>query len=107
MVEREVYYNFGSVTGTGQNFDSLIGRRDQDSDASVKAFDKEDRETVMVRFTAHGNDQEFHEFKDFKKLKLLGTGSLSKVYLVELQTNKTLYAMKAFRKDFLIDNNLI
>ena len=34
-------------------------------------------------------------------------GKYSKIYLVELQTNKTLYAMKVFRKDILIDSNFV
>jgi serine/threonine protein kinase len=39
---------------------------------------------------------------DFKKLMVLGRGTFGKVFLVELKTDKSLYAIKSIRKDILI-----
>lgn len=43
--------------------------------------------------------------EDFKILKLLGTGSFGKVYLVDLKGK--LLAMKSLRKDYLIEMEYI
>jgi serine/threonine protein kinase len=40
---------------------------------------------------------------DFKIRKVLGKGSFGKVFLVEKNDDGTPYAMKALRKDVLID----
>ena len=40
--------------------------------------------------------------KDFKFLKLLGSGASGKVYLAEFIKNKELYVIKSIRKDKLL-----
>jgi len=42
-------------------------------------------------------------FEDFKILMVLGRGAFGKVFLAELTTDKSLYAVKSIRKDILID----
>ena len=46
-------------------------------------------------------------FDDFKILMVLGRGAFGKVFLAELQTDKTLYAVKSIRKDILIENDQV
>jgi len=41
-------------------------------------------------------------FEDFNMLMVLGRGTFGKVFLAELKTDKTLYAIKSIRKDILI-----
>jgi len=38
---------------------------------------------------------------------VLGRGAFGKVFLAELQTDKTLYAVKSIRKDILIENDQV
>lgn len=45
--------------------------------------------------------------EDFKILKVLGRGTFGKVYLVEFKCTKEIFAMKALKKDKLIDQNQI
>jgi serine/threonine protein kinase len=42
--------------------------------------------------------------QDFLLLKMIGKGTFGKVYLVQNQLNKQVYAMKCIRKDIVIDN---
>jgi len=42
-------------------------------------------------------------FSDFKMLVVLGRGAFGKVFLAELSTDKSLHAVKAIRKDILIE----
>ena len=54
----EIEYNFGDKNGGGQNFESVLGIRDSESKGKVKkVFDKEDRETVMLRMTTHAEEK--------------------------------------------------
>lgn len=46
-------------------------------------------------------------YEDFKLVMLLGRGTFGKVYLAELIGSKTLYAIKAIRKDVLIEYNQV
>jgi hypothetical protein len=43
--------------------------------------------------------------EDFTLVNLLGNGSYGKIYLVASKSTKHFYAMKALRKDVLIDND--
>lgn len=46
-------------------------------------------------------------YEDFKLVMLLGRGTFGKVYLAELNPSKQLYAIKAIRKDVLIEYNQV
>lgn len=46
-------------------------------------------------------------YEDFKLVMLLGRGTFGKVYLAELNATKQLYAIKAIRKDVLIEYNQV
>ena len=41
---------------------------------------------------------------DFLIQRMVGRGTFGKVYLVQNQLNKRIYAMKCIRKDIIIDN---
>lgn len=43
--------------------------------------------------------------EDFKIVKLIGKGTFGKVYLVEHQSSKKLFAMKCIRKDIILEND--
>jgi serine/threonine protein kinase len=45
------------------------------------------------------------KYEDFQLKMLLGRGTFGKVYLAELVKQKKLYAIKAIRKDVLIEYN--
>lgn len=63
------------------------------------------RSSVLVGFRQN-KDVVKHE--DFKLLMLLGRGTFGKVFLAELtKHNKKLYAIKAIRKDVLIEYNQV
>ena len=47
------------------------------------------------------------QYKDFKLLMLLGRCTFGKVFLAELTKQGKLYAIKAIRKDVLIEYNQI
>jgi serine/threonine protein kinase len=47
------------------------------------------------------------QYNDFKLLMLLGRGTFGKVFLAELTKQGKLYAIKAIRKDVLIEYNQI
>ena len=44
---------------------------------------------------------------DFEIKKVLGRGSFGKVYLVQNTTTQEVFAMKAIRKDLLIEKDLV
>ena len=44
---------------------------------------------------------------DFEIKKVLGRGSFGKVYLVQNTTTQEVFAMKALRKDLLIEKDLV
>ena len=58
---------------------------------------------MVRRKTLKKIDEKEIEFDDFKKLMVLGRGAFGKVFLVELQTTKELFAVKSIRKDILIE----
>lgn len=59
--------------------------------------------SLVRRKTLKKEDEKEIEFEDFKKLMVLGRGAFGKVFLVELQTTKELFAVKSIRKDILIE----
>tara|TARA_B110000285_G_scaffold231333_1_gene299843 strand:+ start:445 stop:858 length:414 start_codon:yes stop_codon:yes gene_type:complete len=59
--------------------------------------------SLVRRKTLKKIDEKEIEFDDFKKLMVLGRGAFGKVFLVELQTTKELFAVKSIRKDILIE----
>ena len=44
-------------------------------------------------------------FEDFKIIHLIGRGTFGKVYLVQHQHTKTMYAMKSIRKDIVLEHD--
>ena len=46
-----------------------------------------------------------HSLDDFKILKLLGKGSFGQVFLVSFNSNSNFYAMKALRKDQILEED--
>lgn len=62
------------------------------------------RTSVLIGFRQHKKEV---SYSDFKMVMLLGRGTFGKVYLAELTTdpNKKLFAIKAIRKDVLIEYN--
>ena len=59
------------------------------------------RQSVLIGFRKHADIK----YEDFKLLMLLGRGTFGKVFLAELVKQKKLYAIKAIRKDVLIEYN--
>jgi len=58
------------------------------------------RGTTMVK--ARNKDEKPVTFEDFEFLMVIGRGTFGKVFLVELRSNKKMYAIKSIRKDILI-----
>lgn len=48
--------------------------------------------------------QPLARLQDFQILRMIGKGTFGKVYLVQNQLDKEIYAMKCIRKDIIIDN---
>ena len=65
--------------------------------------DNEMRQSVLIGFRKNSDVQ----YKDFKLKMLLGRGTFGKVFLAELPKEGKLYAIKAIRKDVLIEYNQI
>jgi serine/threonine protein kinase len=42
--------------------------------------------------------------QDFMILRMIGKGTFGKVYMVQNQLNKQIYAMKCIRKDIIVEN---
>lgn len=61
------------------------------------------RQSVLIGYRKHSDV----EYKDFKLQMLLGRGTFGKVFLAELTKQGKLYAIKAIRKDVLIEYNQI
>ena len=61
------------------------------------------RQSVLVGFRKNSNIK----YEDFQLKMLLGRGTFGKVYLAELVKQKKLYAIKAIRKDVLIEYNQV
>lgn len=59
----------------------------------------------MVGFRKKSNQN--HKLEDFKLKMLLGRGTFGKVFLAELEKEKKMYAIKAIRKDVLIEFNQV
>ena len=51
------------------------------------------------------DDVSKQKFEDYKIIRLIGRGTFGKVYFVENNKNKKLYAMKSIRKDVIIDHD--
>ena len=62
-------------------------------------FTKQRADTMFQRTKEDKNV----ELKDFTIKSVIGRGSFGKVFLVELQTTKELFAVKSIRKDILIE----
>ena len=60
------------------------------------------RNISLLRISSKKSDQKV-TFEDFKILMVLGRGAFGKVFLAELKSDKSLYAVKAIRKDILIE----
>ena len=60
------------------------------------------RSTKMVKHRATIAQKDV-TFADFNFIMVLGRGTFGKVFLVELKSNKKLYAVKSIRKDILIE----
>jgi len=61
------------------------------------------RQSVLVGYRKHSDIK----YEDFKLQMLLGRGTFGKVFLAELVKQKKLYAIKAIRKDVLIEYNQV
>jgi hypothetical protein len=61
------------------------------------------RQSVLVGFRKHGDIK----YEDFKLIMMLGRGTFGKVFLAELTKQNKLYAIKAIRKDVLIEYNQV
>ena len=59
------------------------------------------RKSVLVGFRKNSDIK----YEDFQIKFLLGRGTFGKVFLAELIKSKKLYAIKAIRKDILIEYN--
>lgn len=59
------------------------------------------RSSILV--AQRGGKVQDVKLEDFKLIIVLGRGTFGKVYLAELRQNKQLYAIKAIRKDVLLD----
>ena len=59
------------------------------------------RQSVLVGYRKNSNIK----YEDFQLKMLLGRGTFGKVYLAELVKQNKLYAIKAIRKDVLIEYN--
>jgi len=64
------------------------------------------RQSVLI-FTNKKSTQKVLSLESFKILTVLGKGTFGKVYLTELLENKKLYAIKAIRKDVLLETEQI
>lgn len=95
----------GDNTGAGEesHFDQE-GNNDPDK-LDMNEGDMDMRQSVLVGhgFKANANVK----YEDFQLKMLLGRGTFGKVFLAELKKDKKLYAIKAIRKDVLIEYNQV
>ncbi len=70
---------------------------------NVGDFANDLRQSELIGFRKHSNVK----YEDFKLKMLLGRGTFGKVFLAELVKEKKLYAIKAIRKDVLIEYNQV
>jgi hypothetical protein len=100
VFEAKPGFNAGGESDTGFHFnggDGDVEGDDMDLDQS------EIRQSVLVGFNPKKDGTV--KYEDFKLQMLLGRGTFGKVFLAELVKQKKMYAIKAIRKDVLIEYN--
>jgi len=65
------------------------------------------RESVLLFSSVISPENNKLTLEDFERIKVLGKGTFGKVYLAKLNSTGALYAMKAIRKDVLIETDQI
>jgi len=83
-----------------------FGFKDQGKDMDsldMNEGDSDMRQSVLIGFRKNANVK----YEDFKLLMLLGRGTFGKVFLAELKSEGKKYAIKAIRKDVLIEYNQV
>lgn len=93
---------------------SSKGNFDYDIDEETKFEDDEDltmgvgpRESVLLFSSVVSPETKKLTLESFERIKVLGKGTFGKVYLARLNDTGALYAMKAIRKDVLIETDQI
>lgn len=87
--------------------DMMFGEDGEGNGMKAFTMDEENdfgRQSVLVGFRSNKKEV---KYEDFKLLMMLGRGTFGKVFLAELQPTKALYAIKAIRKDVLIEYNQV
>lgn len=97
------------VHDTSANTGYRISTASEYGQTSANKFFNEDAEEIILE----ENEKEIEEkktkvsLKNFTFLKLLGTGSYGKVYLVRKMDDSSVYAMKVLKKKFLEEKSQI
>lgn len=103
-----------TVTDSFNNVNSRENGHDVDSitmeeakeNAAFKVDELISRQSVLI-YTKEKTSDKVLSLDSFKILTVLGKGTFGKVYLTELIENKKLYAIKAIRKDVLLETEQI
>jgi hypothetical protein len=83
--------------------------KEEEKDLNEFAKDELSSRASVLIFSKKGSKSAQKELnlEDFKILSVLGKGTFGKVYLTELSEEKKLYAIKAIRKDVLIETEQV
>lgn len=101
FMAKNVFGNDESTT------DMMFGQEGEGDGMKAYTMEEENdfgRQSVLVGFRSNKKEV---KYEDFKLLMMLGRGTFGKVFLAELQPTKALYAIKAIRKDVLIEYNQV
>lgn len=69
--------------------------------------DSEVKGETLYNKPESAEDMSFYVFEDYQIVKKIGQGTFGKVYLVKNVKNGKQYAMKAIRKDIVIDTDSV
>ena len=101
-----------SRTSLKEMQEDLVKKKENDFDAVRKAHARQlqsdfGRKSTLVFARKKTADQKEVSLEDFEIVSVLGRGTFGKVYLGNLKMTNTLYAIKAIRKDILIETEQI
>lgn len=93
-----------SLRKTALNIEKLIQKTVTDASLNQKIDSANDSFNANLAISDISHTSHL-SLSDFKLIKLLGKGSFGQVYLISSNSSNTMYAMKALRKDVLLEDD--